>query len=85
MNRFVIASALGIIGALGFANTADAQYVYGYRTYVPGAGVVVRSQTYATPFGAQRCGTAARAWCRRESSPRANAFPRRSHTVLRAG
>ena len=53
MKRFLIASALALTGALGFAQTADAQYVYGYQTYVPGAGVVVRSQTYATPFGVQ--------------------------------
>lgn len=53
MYRFAIASALTLVGALGFASTADAQYRYGYQTYVPGAGVVVRSQTYATPFGVQ--------------------------------
>ena len=54
MKRFFLASALAIVGALGFAGNADAQYVYGYQTYVPGAGVVVRNQTYATPFGVQR-------------------------------
>lgn len=54
MKRFFLASAFAVFGALGFAGTADAQYVYGYQTYVPGAGVVVRNQTYATPFGVQR-------------------------------
>lgn len=53
MNRFVIASALAIVGALGFASNADAQYVYGYQTFVPGAGVVVRNQGVASPFGVQ--------------------------------
>ena len=53
MKRFILAAAFALVGAVGFANTAHAQYVYGYRTYVPGAGVVVQSQTYATPFGVQ--------------------------------
>jgi len=53
MRRFLFAAALALAGAVGFANTADAQYVYGYQTYVPSAGVVVRGQTYTTPFGLQ--------------------------------
>src|SRR5258708_7912159 len=53
MKRFVIASALAVVGALGFSNTADAQYVYGYQAAVPGTGIVVRNQTFATPFGIQ--------------------------------
>ena len=50
MKRFTLVAALALVGALSFSNTADAQYVYGYRTYVPGAGVVQNS-AYATPFG----------------------------------
>jgi hypothetical protein len=50
MKRFVLAAALALVGALGFSNTADAQYVYGYRTFVPGGGVV-QNTTFATPFG----------------------------------
>lgn len=50
MKRFLFAAAFALVGALGSAGTADAQYVYGYRTFVPGGGVIA-SQTYATPFG----------------------------------
>lgn len=50
MKRFIVTAALALAGALGCSNTADAQYVYGYRTFVPGAGVV-QNQMYATPFG----------------------------------
>jgi len=53
MTRYLLASALAMIGALGFAQKADAQFSYGYQTYVPGAGVMLRSQTLATPFGIQ--------------------------------
>jgi hypothetical protein len=51
MTRYFVASALAVTGALGFAQNANAQYSFGYQTYVPGAGVVLRSQTVATPFG----------------------------------
>ncbi|MDB5306261.1 MAG: hypothetical protein JWO38_463 [Gemmataceae bacterium] len=53
MNRYLIVTALAVAGAFGSAGKASAQYVYGYNTYVPGAGVVVGGTTYATPFGAQ--------------------------------
>lgn len=53
MKRFLIAAALALTGALGFADSAHAQYVYGYNNnVVPGVGVV-GNRTYVTPFGAQ--------------------------------
>jgi hypothetical protein len=50
MKRFIIAAAFALVGALGFSNSANAQYVYGgYSTFVPGG--VVQNRTYATPYG----------------------------------
>src|SRR5438067_10372 len=51
MYRFLFASTLAVTGVFGFAKTADAQYSYGYQTYVPGG--VVNNRTVITPFGAQ--------------------------------
>jgi hypothetical protein len=53
MKRFVIATALALAGALGWADKADAQYVYGYNTINPYTGTLMTGQTYYTPFGAQ--------------------------------
>jgi len=53
MNRFILAAAFAIVGSLAFTSKADAQYVYGYRTYVPGAGVI-QNRSVATPFGFQQ-------------------------------
>ena len=54
MNRFILTAALAVVGAVGFSSTASAQYNYGYRTFVPGTGIVVQNQTYVSPFGVQR-------------------------------
>jgi hypothetical protein len=51
MKRFILTVALAVAAALGFSKTADAQYTYGYSTYVPGAGAYLGTQTWATPFG----------------------------------
>jgi hypothetical protein len=53
MRQFVIATALAVTGALGWADKADAQYVYGYNTVNPYTGSYVTGQMYSTPFGAQ--------------------------------
>lgn len=53
MKRFVIATALALATALGFADKADAQYFYGYNTVNPYTGSLVTGRMYATPFGSQ--------------------------------
>jgi len=39
MKRFVIAAALAAVLGLGFADTAQAQYVRGYTTITPSGGI----------------------------------------------
>jgi len=54
MKRFVLVAALAVVGALGFADRADAQYVYGFNTYNPYTGSIVTNRGVATPFGVQQ-------------------------------
>lgn len=65
MKRFAIAAALATVLGLGFAGTADAQYVYRYTTVTPNGGLVTTNQaygfgqyqtnqTYYSPFGGTR-------------------------------
>jgi hypothetical protein len=53
MKRFMIVAALAVAGAVGFADKADAQYVYGYNTVNPYTGTVVSNRGIITPFGTQ--------------------------------
>jgi len=53
MKRFILAAALAVGAGLGFADKADAQYVYGYNTYNPYTGNVVTNRGVITPFGSQ--------------------------------
>jgi hypothetical protein len=61
MNRFLIAAALAVTGALAFSDTANAQYSYGYNTVVPGYGVV-GNRTFVTPFGTRTVTQAYSPW-----------------------
>ena len=51
MKRFAITAALAVALGLGFAGTADAQYVQRYTTITPGGGLYTTNQVYS-PFGA---------------------------------
>jgi len=46
MKRFILAAALAVGLGLGFAGTADAQYVYRYNAITPNGGVVTNSGVY---------------------------------------
>jgi len=50
MKRFAIAAALAVVLGLGFAGTADAQYVIRYTTPTPNGGLYMTNQVYS-PFG----------------------------------
>jgi hypothetical protein len=51
MKRFAITAALAVALGLGFASTADAQYVQRWTTVTPGGGLYTTNQVYS-PFGA---------------------------------
>jgi len=51
MKRFAITAALAVALGLGFAGTADAQYVQRYTTITPNGGLYTTNQVYS-PFGA---------------------------------
>jgi hypothetical protein len=51
MKRFAIAAALATVLGLGFAGTADAQYVQRWTTVTPNGGLYTTNQVYS-PFGA---------------------------------
>jgi hypothetical protein len=51
MKRFAIAAALATVLGLGFAGTADAQYVNRWTTITPNGGLYTTNQVYS-PFGA---------------------------------
>ena len=51
MKRFAIAAALAVVLGLGFAGTADAQYVQRWTTVTPNGGLYTTNQVYS-PFGA---------------------------------
>ena len=51
MKRFAITAALAVAFGLGFAGTADAQYVQRYTTITPNGGLYTTNQVYS-PFGA---------------------------------
>jgi len=50
MKRFAITAALAVALGLGFAGTADAQYVQRYTTITPNGGLYTTNQVYS-PFG----------------------------------
>jgi hypothetical protein len=51
MKRFAITAALATVLGLGFASTADAQYVQRWTTVTPNGGLYTTNQVYS-PFGA---------------------------------
>lgn len=51
MKRFAITAALAVALGLGFAGTADAQYVQRWTTVTPGGGLYTTNRVYS-PFGA---------------------------------
>jgi len=51
MKRFAITAALAVVLGLGFAGTADAQYVQRWTTVTPNGGLYTTNQVYS-PFGA---------------------------------
>lgn len=53
MNKFILASVLGVGAALGSSNKAEAQVSYGFQTYVPGTNLTVGQRTFVTPYGAR--------------------------------
>jgi hypothetical protein len=62
MKRFAIAAGLALVLALGTAETADAQYIYGYNTVNPYTGTVYGRQMVITPFAAQSYNTYYNPW-----------------------
>jgi hypothetical protein len=50
MTRFTLVAALAVVLGLGFAGTADAQYIYRNTAITPNGGLVTTHQVYS-PFG----------------------------------